>query len=76
MLTHSRTDPVTHHLRRLFSAKAARTGGIVRRSVAWVDREIGQERLACAVRGRGYRMIRCGGQFVIICNDAKIEVIC
>mgnify|MGYP006282305199 CR=1 FL=1 len=63
-------------IRHIFSARAAQTGGVVRRSVAWVDREVGRRRLEAAVRQRGFHMIECGGQFVVICNAGGIRVIC
>ncbi len=60
----------------VFSAKAAQNGGIVRRSVTWVEREVGRARFEAEVRRRGYRMIECAGQFVIICNSGPVRVIC
>ena len=63
-------------IRQIFSAKAAAKGGVIRRSVGWVDREIGREKLALEVRRRGFHMIRAGGQFVIICCQDEIRLIC
>lgn len=60
----------------VFSAKAARTGGVVRRSVRWVEREVGRDRFESAVRARGFHMVECGGQFVVICNSGRVRVIC
>jgi len=63
-------------IRQIFSAKAAAKGGVTRRSVGWVDREIGREKPALEVRCRGFHMIRAGGQFVIICCQDEIRLIC
>jgi hypothetical protein len=60
----------------VFSAKAVAKGGIVRRSRAWVEREIGFERFVEAVRGRGYHMVESGGQLIVLCNPHGIRVIC
>jgi len=59
----------------LFSAVAVRKGGVVRRSVADTEREIGRDALIDEVRRRGFHILECGGQFVIICNDGPMTVI-
>lgn len=43
---------------RLFGAKAARSGGVVRRSM------------------RGFHLIACGDQYLVICHDGHLRVIC
>lgn len=60
----------------MFAAKAVEKGGVVRRSVPWVEREIGRDRFIEEVRARGFHMIECGKQFVIICNNTGMRVIC
>ncbi|MFP4044002.1 MAG: hypothetical protein ACLFTP_05470 [Rhodosalinus sp.] len=49
---------------------------MLRRSVRDVEREIGREALVAEVRARGFHLIECGGQFIIICNSGHIRVIC
>jgi hypothetical protein len=61
---------------RVFSAQAVRKGAVVRRNVRWVEREIGRTRFEAEVRRRGFHMIECGGQFVVICNGGGLRVIC
>ncbi|MBL4811808.1 MAG: hypothetical protein JKX69_05480 [Rhodobacteraceae bacterium] len=58
----------------MFAAAAAQSGIIVRRNIRDVDRDGGRERLLREVRRRGYHMVECGGQFIIICNASKITV--
>lgn len=60
----------------IFDARSAVSGGVVRRSVRDVEREIGREMLEYEVRRRGFHLIECGGQFIIICNPGLIKVIC
>ena len=60
----------------IFSARAAKNGGVVRRSVAWVEAEIGSHHLISEVRRRGFHMIETGGQYVIVCNRAKVRIVC
>jgi hypothetical protein len=75
------TLPVRHAspeswLRLVFAADAARKGGVVRRSTAWVEREIGRERFEAEVRARGFHLVECGGQFVVICSNAPFRILC
>lgn len=60
----------------IFSAKAARTGGIVRRSVKWIEREVGLDRFEMAVKQRGFHLLECGGQYIVICGNNALKVIC
>lgn len=69
------TDP-NPWIAQIFSAKAALNGGVIRRSIAWVEAEIGRRALIQEVQRRGFHMIETGGQFVIICNRGGIRVIC
>ncbi len=71
-----RQHPTEDWINQIFAAKAAQTGGVVRRKVSWVDREIGRDRLIAEVRKRGFHMIECAGQFVIVCAPAPIRMIC
>jgi hypothetical protein len=60
----------------VFKADAAGKGGVVRRNVTWVEREVGRHRLIIEVKRRGYHMVESGGQFVIFCNSGAVKVIC
>ena len=60
----------------LFGSNAAQRGGVIRRAVRDVEREIGRVALEAEVRARGYHMIECGGQFIIICNPGLLRVVC
>ena len=63
-------------LAELFSAKAVQRGGVVRRAVRDVEREIGREALIREVQRRGFHLIECGGQFIVTCNAGQMRVIC
>lgn len=63
-------------LAQLFSTKPASRGAVVRRSVAWVEREIGRERLIAEVTRRGWHMIENGGRFLILCNREGVKIVC
>ncbi len=57
----------------VFSAKAVEKGGVVRRSVAWVENEIGRARFVAEVQARGFHLLEAGGQFIVICSHAPIR---
>ncbi|THD82869.1 hypothetical protein E7811_11980 [Aliigemmobacter aestuarii] len=60
----------------LFDSRAARKGGILRRAVRDVDREIGRAAFLDEVRKRGFHCLECAGQFIIICNAGQIRIVC
>ncbi len=61
----------------VFRAKAVAKGGVVRRSVAWVEeREVGRARFIDAVRRRGFHAIENGGQFIVIRDQGHLRVLC
>jgi hypothetical protein len=59
----------------MFSAQAARKGGVVRRSQSWVDREVGRERFMHEVRLRGFHLIETADQFVVVCHNGPIRIL-
>lgn len=61
---------------RLFGAKAAQTGGIIRRKRRDADREIGRAALMDEVQRRGFHLLECGDQYVIICHGGELRVLC
>lgn len=52
----------------LFSAKAAREGGVIRRNVQDVDRLVGRNAFIRDVNRRGFQLLRNGSQYIVICN--------
>jgi hypothetical protein len=61
-------------LGQVFAAKAVASRGVVRRSRAWVETEIGLERFEMAVRARGFHLIEAGSQLVVICDSAPVTI--
>jgi hypothetical protein len=68
--------PESAWLEEMFAAKAVTRGGIIRRAVRDVEREIGRAALIGYARRRGFHLIECGGQFIVICNPGQMQVIC
>lgn len=62
-------------MRQMFSAKAARDGGVVRRKVSDVDRIVGRAAFEAELRRRGYRAVENAGQFVIFCNREPVRLV-
>lgn len=73
-----RPDPVIAQawLDGIFAAKAVGKGGIVRRAVRDVEREMGRGIFVREVRRRGFHLIECGGQFIVICNTGQMQIFC
>ena len=67
-MTHLLTDHAWQWLNAVFAAKAAQRGGIVRRSIRDVDREVGRDAFLAEVRRRGFAAVENGGQIVVFCN--------
>lgn len=63
-------------LDQVFSSETARRGGVVRRKVSDVEREVGVAALELEVRRRGYHLLRSGGTFIVICRTDPVLVIC
>ena len=63
-------------LDQVFRAQAVVKGGIVRRAVADVERELGRDIFVAEVRRRGFHLVECGGQFIVICSADPMRVIC
>ena len=61
-------------LDRIFSAKSVASGGVVRRSRAWVASEIGLPYFEASVRARGFHLIEAGQQLVVICHSGPVTL--
>lgn len=59
----------------IFSTKSARRGAVVRRSMNWVEREVGHVRFQEEVRRRGYHLIRTANQYIVICHNGPIDIL-
>ncbi|KQI69529.1 N-(5'-phosphoribosyl)anthranilate isomerase [Loktanella sp. 3ANDIMAR09] len=59
----------------VFAAKSVRTGGVIRRRIDWVEREIGRPRFEEEVRKRGFHLIETGWHLVIICHPGAVRLL-
>jgi hypothetical protein len=62
-------------LRQIFSSRAARDGGVVRRQVRDVERILGRGAFEAYLKRRGFRAVENAGQYVIFCNRDPLRVI-
>ena len=72
----TRNMPSQAWINDVFDAKAVSRGGIVRRAIRDVEREVGRDFFTEEVRKRGFHLVECGGQFIVICNAGSMKVIC
>lgn len=63
-----------HWVTHVFSAKAAREGGVVRRKIRDIERYAGLERFLTELERRGYTAVENAGQLVIFCNREPVRV--
>lgn len=59
----------------VFAARAVRTGGVVRRSLRWIEAEVGRDLFEQEVRRRGWQMVECNGQIVVFCTRAPLKIL-
>lgn len=62
-------------LRQIFDAKAARAGGIVRRSLDDIERIVGRAQFEREILRRGYHAVENAGQIVVFCNNEPIRLL-
>ena len=72
-MQHDEISQADRWLDHLFSAKAVARGGVIRRAVPWVEHEIGRARFIAEVERRGFHLLECGHQFVVICTPGPIR---
>ena len=76
MTMHMKRLPPDLWMQQIFDAKAARQGGVVRRNLRDVERNVGLDVFLREIRRRGYHAIENSGQVVIFCNNVPIQVLC
>ena len=62
-------------LEQIFACRAAETGGVIRRQVLDVDREVGRAAFEAEVRRRGFRLLRTRNHYIIVCEAGPIDMI-
>ncbi|QGX99450.1 N-(5'-phosphoribosyl)anthranilate isomerase [Roseovarius faecimaris] len=71
----TRPTPAAPWIAQLFNAKSARKGAVVRRSMAWVHREVGREEFVREIQRRGYHLIETADQFIVVCHNGPIRIL-
>lgn len=64
-----------HWIMHVFSAKAAREGGVVRRKIRDIERYVGLEEFLGELHRRGFTAVENAGQLVIFCNQEPVRVV-
>lgn len=60
----------------MFEAQAVRDGGVIRRSVADVNRYASLDLLVERVKAEGFHLVQTGDQYVVLCHHGHFQVIC
>lgn len=63
------------YIKRIFEAKAAKNGGIVRRKIADVNKYASFTYLLKDVEARGFHLIETSGHYVIFCSSASLKLL-
>jgi hypothetical protein len=63
-------------INQIFAAASAKSGNVVRRSKANIDKDELFSYLLKEVQSRGFHLLETGDQYVIICNTGHIKVHC
>lgn len=58
----------------MFRAKAAKSGGIVRRKIANVQKYASFQYLLKEVAARGFHLVETGDQYIVICNPGNFRL--
>jgi hypothetical protein len=67
--------PAAPWVEQVFSAKTVRHGGVVRRSLRWIEAEVGRADFEDEVRRRGWHMAECNGQLVVFCTQRPVRLL-
>jgi len=60
----------------VFSAQQVRTGGVIRRSVASIERCCTMDLFLQEVKRRRFHAVRVADQVLVICNCGEMSVVC
>lgn len=63
-----------HWVTHVFSSKAAREGGVVRRKIRDIERYAGLDAFLLELDRRGFSAVENAGQLVIFCNQEPVRV--
>ncbi len=69
-----RQTPPDAWIAEIFAAKAASTGGVIRRNRRWVEAEIGWDRFVAEVQARGFHLLETGQQLIVVCHRGHIHM--
>jgi len=75
MRTSLRVPSAHAWISQIFDSQAARSGGIVRRSIASVIDYASIDLLHAEVLRRGFHMVESGDQFVIFCHPGDLKIV-
>lgn len=75
MQTLTRHTAPDYWIAQIFGRKSARRGAVIRRSMAWVAREIGDQRFRAEVRDRGFHLLQTADQYIVVCHPGPVHIL-
>lgn len=59
----------------IFDAQQVNSGNVVRRNINDVNKYASMAELEAEVRARGYHLVECGDQVLVVCNPGHIRIV-
>ncbi len=75
MQTLTRQSNSDYWIDQVFAAKSVKRGSVIRRSIKWVHREIGDVRFQSEVKKRGFHLLRTADQYIVVCHHGPIHML-
>lgn len=63
-------------LTQVFAAGQASQDGVVRRSIATVLQYSSEDQLVREARSRGFHVLKTSTQYIVLCNEGDMQVLC
>jgi hypothetical protein len=59
----------------IFDAQQVNSGNVVRRNINDVNKYASMDELIDEIKKRGYHLVECGDQVLIVCNPGNIRIV-
>ena len=60
----------------IFGADQASNGGVVRRSIRWVEQHGVLDEIVKRANEEGFHVIETGDQIVVLCHPGRMDILC
>lgn len=70
------TQLANRWVQKIFDAKSARQGQVVRRSMRDIEQIVGRAHFETELKRRGYQAVQNGDQVIVFCNNQPFRFMC